>query len=38
MERSVKKTLQDIIDAIDEINTFFETREKRFDVTFLMYV
>lgn len=32
MERSVKKTLQDIIDAIDEINTFFETREKRFDV------
>lgn len=29
MERSVKKTLQDIIDAIDEINTFFETREKK---------
>lgn len=32
MERTVSKTLQDIISAIDEIESFFESRPKRFDI------
>lgn len=38
MERSVKKTLQDIIDAIDEINTFSRLEKNDLMFTFLMYV
>lgn len=32
MEQSVKKFLEDILSAIDEIELFFESRQKRFDV------
>lgn len=32
MEQSVKKFLEDILSAIDEIELFFEFRQKRFDV------
>ena len=32
MERSVNKTLQDILHAIREIESFFENRPKRYDV------
>lgn len=32
MDQSVKKYLEDILLAIDEIDTFFESRQKRFDV------
>lgn len=32
MERSVNKTLEDILNAIREIESFFENRPKRYDV------
>lgn len=32
MERSVNKTLEDILNAILEIESFFENRPKRYDV------
>lgn len=32
MERSVNKTLEDILNAIREIESFFEIRPKRYDV------
>lgn len=32
MERSVNKTLEDILNAIQEIESFFESRPKRYDV------
>lgn len=32
MEQSVKKFLEDILSAIDEIELFFESRQRRFDV------
>lgn len=32
MERSINKTLEDILNAILEIESFFETRPKRYDV------
>lgn len=32
MERSVNKTLEDILNAIREIGSFFENRPKRYDV------
>lgn len=32
MERSVNKTLEDILNAIQEIESFFEIRPKRYDV------
>lgn len=32
MERTVNKTLEDILGAILEIDSFFETRPKRYDV------
>ncbi|MBD5175104.1 MAG: DUF86 domain-containing protein [Bacteroidales bacterium] len=31
MERSVKKSLEDILQMIDEIDSFFEPGQKRFD-------
>lgn len=32
MERVIRKSLEDILQSIDEINGFFENRERRFDV------
>lgn len=32
MERSINKTLEDILNAILEIDSFFETRPRRYDV------
>lgn len=32
MERTVNKTLEDIRNAILEVDSFFETRPKRYDV------
>ena len=32
MERAINKTLEDILNAILEIDSFFETRPKRYDV------
>lgn len=31
MERAIKKSLEDIINIIDEIDSFFENGERRFD-------
>lgn len=31
MERSIKKSLEDILMAIDKIDSFFESRPRRFD-------
>lgn len=32
MERTINKTLEDILSAISEIDSFFETRSKRYEV------
>lgn len=32
MERAIKKSLEDIINVINEIESFFENGERRFDI------
>lgn len=38
MERTISKTLEDIRNAIMEVDSFFETRPKRYEVTCQTYV